>query len=218
MNYAEQQRNPAKHALGIGVVVAMHLLLGWALVTGLARKVVEVVRVPIEARIIEATAPSPPPEARLPPPPKLAPPPPSFVPPPEVAINPPPAPAPSITVPPVAPPPTAIAPPAPEAQPAPPTPATAPSLDFNRCEKPEYNAAARRAEAQGITVVVYTMDIDGRIADARIERSSGPTREHRMLDNLTLAAVKACRGRPGTIDGKPQRLTSRVEYVWKLVD
>lgn len=218
MNYAEQQRNPAKHALGIGLVVAMHLLLGWAMVTGLARKVVEVVRVPIEARIIEATAPSPPPEVRPPPPPKLAPPPPSFVPPPEVAINPPPAPAPSITVTPVAPPPTAIAPPAPEAPPAPPPPATAPSLDFNRCEKPEYNAAARRAEAQGITVVVYTMDIDGRIADARIERSSGPTREHRMLDNLTLAAVKACRGRPGTIDGKPQRLTSRVEYVWKLVD
>lgn len=218
MNYAEQQRNPAKHALGIGVVVAMHLLLGWALVNGLARKVVEVVRVPIEARIIEATAPSPPPEVRPPPPPKLAPPPPSFVPPPEVAIHPPPAPAPSITVTPVAPPPTAIAPPAPEAPPAPPAPATAPSLDFNRCEKPEYNAAARRAEAQGITVVVYTMDIDGRIADARIERSSGPTREHRMLDNLTLAAVKACRGRPGTIDGKPQRLTSRVEYVWKLVD
>lgn len=218
MNYAEQQRRPGKHVLGIGIVVAMHLLLGWALVTGLARRVVEVVRVPIEARIVEATAPSPPPEARLPPPPKLAPPPPSFVPPPEVATHPPPAPAPSITVTPVAPPPTAIAPLAPEAPPAPPAPATPPSLDFNRCAKPEYNVAARRAEAQGVTVVVYTMDIDGRIADARVERSSGPTREHRMLDNLTLAAVKACRGRPGPIDGQPQRLTSRVEYVWKLVD
>lgn len=216
MNYAEQQRNPAKHALGIGLVVAMHLLLGWAMVTGLARKVVEVVRVPIEARIIEATAPSPPPEVRPPPPPKLAPPPPSFVPPPEVAINPPPAPAPSITVTPVAPPPTAIAPPALPAPPAPPAPTTAQSIDFTRCAKPEYSTAALKAEAQGLTVVVYTMDIDGRIADARIERSSGPTREHRMLDRLTLAAVKACRGRPGTIDGKPQRETGRAEYLWKM--
>lgn len=219
MNYAEQQRNPAKHALGIGIVIVMHLLLGWALVSGLARTVVEVFRAPIEARLIEEPRPSPPPEVTLPPPPKPAPPPPSFVPPPEVVIKLPQMPAPSITVTPVAPPPTpmTIAPPAPEAPPVP-VASTAPSLDFNRCAKPEYNAAARRAETQGATVVAYTMEVDGRITDARVERSSGPTREHRMLDNLTLAAVKACKGRAGTIDGQPQRLTGRVEYVWKLTD
>jgi len=30
--------------------------------------------------------------------------------------------------------------------------------------------------------------------------------------------VKACKGRPGTVDGKAERLAGRVEYVWKLVD
>ena len=34
----------------------------------------------------------------------------------------------------------------------------------------------------------------------------------------TLEAVKACKGRPGMVDGKPERLSGRVEYVWKLVD
>jgi protein TonB len=39
-----------------------------------------------------------------------------------------------------------------------------------------------------------------------------------MLDRLTLEAVKACKGTPGTLDGKPEKLTSRVSYVWKITD
>ena len=222
MNYADQQRNPGKHVVGIGIVLVLHLILGWALVNGLARKVVEVIKGPIETKIIEEIKPPPPPPENLPPPPKFAPPPPSFVPPPEVVVNQPQVQAPTITVTPVAPPPTAvvIAPAAP-APPAPPVAAparTAPSLNFNACDKPEYNAAARRAEAQGTTVVVYTMEVDGRITEARLEKSSGNSRVHKMLDNLTLAAVKDCKGRAGTLDGKPERLSGRVEYVWKLTE
>ena len=99
MDYAEQQRNPGKHAVGIGIVIAMHLLVAWALVTGLARKVVDVIKAPIETKIIEEVAPPPPPPPEnLPPPPKFAPPPPSYVPPPEVVVtNPPPAPAITVT-------------------------------------------------------------------------------------------------------------------------
>ena len=100
-DYAEQQRKPGKHLVGIGIVVLMHVLLGWALVSGLARKVVEVIKNPIETKIIEEVKPPPPPPENLPPPPpKLAPPPPSFVPPPEVTVAPPPTPAPAITTPP----------------------------------------------------------------------------------------------------------------------
>ena len=76
MNYAEQQRNPSKHMVGLGVVIVMHIILGWALLNGLARKVVEVVKGPIETKIIEEVKPPPPPpETPLPPPPKMAPPP-----------------------------------------------------------------------------------------------------------------------------------------------
>ena len=48
MNYAEQQRDPTKHMVGLGVVIVFHIILGWALLNGLARKVVEVVMGPIE--------------------------------------------------------------------------------------------------------------------------------------------------------------------------
>lgn len=65
-------------------------------------------------------------------------------------------------------------------------------------------------------VVMYTMEIDGRIIEASVERSSGPTREHKQLDRGTLEAVKACRGVPTTVNGTAVRTSGRVEYLWKL--
>jgi periplasmic protein TonB len=228
LDYAQQQRHPGKHVLGLSVVVVLHVLLGMALVYGLSRTDIEVVKAPIETKIIEEVKPPPPPPPdTLPPPPRLAPPPPSFVPPPEVQVAPPPAPAPVITTTPVAPPspaPVTIAPPpAPQVVVAPPAPPAAPvrtppKLDFNACAKPEYNAATRRADAQGTVVVIYTMDTSGVISEARIEKSSGVSREHKMLDRMTLEAVQACKGTPGTVDGKPEKLSGRIEYVWKLTD
>jgi len=98
MDFARQQRNPAKHLIGIGAVVLLHILVVYALVSGLARKVVEVVRAPIETKVIEETVkPPPPPEIPLPPPPKLEAPPPPFIPPPEVVITQPPPPVQTIT-------------------------------------------------------------------------------------------------------------------------
>ncbi len=229
MDYAQQQRNPGKHVIGLSVVVALHVVLGAALVYGLSRKVIEVVKAPIETKIIEEVKPPPPPPPdNLPPPPKTAPPPPSFVPPPEIQVTPPPTPAPTITTTTVAPPPApvTIGPPptptpsvatAPAAAPAAPA-RIAPKLDFNACAKPEYNAATRRADAQGTVIVTYTMDTSGAISEARVEKSSGMSREHKMLDRMTLDAVQGCKGTPGTVDGKPEKLTGRIEYVWKLTD
>jgi len=104
------------------------------------------------------------------------------------------------------------------APPAPPAPAArvAPQLNFNGCEKPEYTAAARRAETQGSVVVAFTMDVSGQITEAHVERSSGSSREHKQLDRATVEAVLACKGKPGSVDGKPEKLSGRVEYVWKL--
>ena len=42
MDFAEQQRKPGKHLVAFSVVVVFHVLLGYALVNGLARKIVEV--------------------------------------------------------------------------------------------------------------------------------------------------------------------------------
>jgi periplasmic protein TonB len=98
MDFAQQQRDPTRHVIGIGAVVILHVLVVWALVSGLARKVVEVVKGPIEVKVIEEIIkkPPPPPEV-VPPPPKVQAPPPPFIPPPEINIAPPPTTAPTIT-------------------------------------------------------------------------------------------------------------------------
>lgn len=225
MDYASQQRNPGKHPIGLIVVAVLHIILGWALVNGLGRKIVEVIKAPIETKIIdEVKPPPPPPPENLPPPPKVALPPPSFVPPPEVQVaNPPPAP--TITVTREAPPPAPVtlspaAPaPGPVAPPAPPAPrpqAVAARIDVSSCEKPEYPAAALRADATGTTKIRFTVDATGVVAKAEIERAAGVSREHRLLDRTAVEALSKCRFRPGTDEqGKAVGGTTVVEYVWK---
>jgi protein TonB len=66
MDLARQQRDPTRHVIGITFVILMHALLIWALITGLGRKVVEVIKKPLTATIIEEIKAPPPP----PPPPK----------------------------------------------------------------------------------------------------------------------------------------------------
>ena len=227
MDYASQQRNPGKHPIGLIVVAVLHIILGWALVNGLGRKIVEVIKAPIETKIIEEVQPPPPPPPEnLPPPPKMALPPPSFVPPPEVQVaNPPPAPAITVTreAPPPAPvtlSPVAPAPaPGPTAPPAPPAPrpqAVAARIDVSSCEKPEYPAAALRADATGTTKIRFTVDAAGAVSKAEVERAAGSSREHRLLDRTAVDALSKCRFRPGTDDqGKPVGGTTVVEYVWK---
>ncbi len=236
MDYAQQQRNPGKHLSGLTVVVLLHLLLGWALVSGLARKVVDVIKAPIETKIIEEVKPPPPPPPEnLPPPPKFAPPPPSFVPPPEVQVNPPPTPAPVITttqvVPPPAPP-VAIAPPpapAPVAAPAPPAPPPPPApprvaarptiANVQSCapKAEDYPAAALRAEATGTTKVRFTIDAAGKLSTAEVVRSAGSSREHKQMDRVATQKLSECSFRPGNDEnGKPVGGVFEVEYVWKI--
>ena len=226
MDYAEQQRNPRKHLVGIGSVLVFHLVLGWALMAGLAQRIVEVIKAPIETKIIEEVKPPPPPPPEnLPPPPKFAPPPPSFVPPPEVNVNPPPTPAPSITTTQVAPPPapfTPTPPPvaAPVAPPAPPRVAARPAFANARDCAPtgdDYPAAAKRAEATGTTKVRFNVGADGKLAGAEVLRSSGPSREHKMLDRVAVTKLSECTFKAGLDEnGRPAGASFDVDYVWKL--
>jgi periplasmic protein TonB len=221
-SYADQQRKPGKHVVGIGIVVLMHILLGYALVTGLARKVVEVIKNPIETKIIEEVKPPPPPPENLPPPPpKLAPPPPSFVPPPEVVVAPPPTPAPAITVQTTTPPPptpVTIAPaPAPAAPPAPAAVAAKPAITNVSGCKPEYPPAAQKAEATGHTTVRFVIDAAGKLVSAEVIKASGATREHRLMDRATVTALSGCTFSPGRdANGQPVGASTDVTYVWKL--
>ena len=88
MNFSQRQADPRRHMVGITFVILFHALVVYALVTGLATKVVDVIRAPIETKVIEEIKkPPPPPEIVLPPPPKMDAPPPPFIPPPEVQIT-----------------------------------------------------------------------------------------------------------------------------------
>jgi protein TonB len=228
VDFASQQRRPGKHPIGFGVVVVLHIALGYALVNGLGRKIVDVIKAPLETKLIEEVKPPPPPPPdKLPPPPKVAAPPPSFMPPPEVQISTPQL-APAITVTRVAPPPApvSIAPaPAPAAPPSPPAPAAPPApkpqavparIDVSTCEKPEYPSAALRADATGTSKIRFTVDATGAVAKAEIERSAGTSREHRLLDRTAIEALSKCRFKPGIDEqGKPIGGTTMVDYVWK---
>lgn len=228
MDFAQQHRNPGKHVVGIGIVLALHLVLGWALLNGLAQRIVEVIREPLETKIIEEVKPPPPPPpVNLPPPPKFAPPPPSFVPPPEVQVNPPPTPAPTITTTTVAPPPAPPVfiqpPPAPAAPPAPPAPpraAARPTIaNVQSCAPTgaDYPTAARRAEATGTTTIRFAVGADGRMTGSEIVRSAGSTREHKQLDRLAQSKLSECTFRPGADEnGRPVGGTFEVNYVWRL--
>ena len=232
MDYATQQRQPGKHPIGLIVVAVLHVILGYALVNGLGRKIVYVIKAPIETKIIdEVKPPPPPPPENLPPPPKVALPPPSFVPPPEVQVTTPQV-APTITVTREAPPPApvTIAPapapaPAPVAAPAaPPAPPPAPRvqavaarIDVGTCDKPEYPAAALRADASGTSKIRFTVDATGVVSKAEIERSAGASREHRLLDRSAIDALSKCRFKPGVDEnGKAVGGNTIVEYVWKV--
>ena len=92
MNYRYQPKDPSRRVKGLVLVIALHAFLGYALVSGMARKGLNFIKKPLEAVVIqEVIIPPPPP----PPPPKKvetpkevvrteAPPPP-YVPPPDVA-------------------------------------------------------------------------------------------------------------------------------------
>ncbi len=124
MNYRYQPKDPTRRFKGLVVVIALHALLGYALISGLARKGLDIIKKPLEAVVIQEVIippPPPPPPKKIELPkeaPKVEAPPPPFVPPPDVptpvestaptivaAVAPPPAPA-------------VIAPPPPPAPPA----------------------------------------------------------------------------------------------------
>lgn len=168
------------HATGLVAVIVVHLLVGYALVSGLAQKVVNIVREPLEARLIEAVKPPPPP-----PPPaqeikpvvKVKAPPPPFVPPPEVRVEAPP-PAPTIAAVTHEPPPAPVEF-KPDPPPAPPPPAPVPAAPDVvaigvACPTMVNPVAPRRAQQEGIAGMVKARATirDGKVVNVQILAST----------------------------------------------
>lgn len=89
------------------------------------------------------------------------------------------------------------------------------SLNMPACPLPKKTTAATRAEARGKTIVAYTLGIDGKVTDAFVEFSSGPTREHKQLDRAAVEAVKSCAGKPNTLADATGPISGAVHIDWE---
>lgn len=207
-----QQKNSRRTGVLIGII-AFHILLLYGLVSGLARKVVEVVAAPLQTDLIEEIKPEdkPPP----PPPPQMERPP-VQVPPPDVVID---IPMETNT--------TAISNvtdrPVP---PAPPVTApvverkavrVAPKLDVRRSPSTDefYPASARRASIEGVSTVRACVGPDGRVAgEPTVTNSSGTA----SLDEAAVKWARRARFSPGTEDGTPVEMCFQFNVRFKLTD
>lgn len=223
MDFSKRQRDPRRHLAGITFVILFHAFIVYALVTGLAKKVVEVVRAPIETKVIEEVKPPPPPpEVVVPPPPRLEAPPPPFIPPPEVQIAAPPPPQPTITATTPTPPPAPVViapapPPVVVAAPAPPPPASAPPAPMTAgvvCSN--YSTvmgdagfpkeAVRQGIEKGEVDVVFTLSATGEVKDVKVTRST-----HAVFARAAVRTVAEYK-----CQGQGREVTVRVPFSYKL--
>ena len=202
MAYADQEMSNSR-IIAIVIAALIHVLLGYALITGLA---VSAVKDVVErVTTVDIEEPPPPPEEEPPPPPPeevvTSPPPPVAPPPPvNVATNPPqirtqqniPPPAPpALRVPPPAPPAAPAPPPAPPPPPPPPSQARGVQREnFGRWSSQivneGYPSRAQRRELEGTVGVSVTIGTDGRASGCTVTRSSGES----VLDDGACAAVR----------------------------
>ncbi|HTI87011.1 MAG TPA: energy transducer TonB [Alphaproteobacteria bacterium] len=219
MQFGQQQSDYRRRFVGFGAVLLFHVLLVYALVTGLAKKVVDVVRAPIETKVIEEVKkPPPPPEVLVPPPPKLEAPPPPFIPPPEIQIatpppqptitattpTPPPAP---VTITPAPPPPVAVAP----APPPPPAVQSAGSICPTYAKAMGEVAFPKEAIRQGLergeVTVQFTVGPNGEVKDVRAVGASNQIfarNSIRIVENEFKCV------------GQGRDVTAKVQFVYKL--
>ncbi len=220
MNFSNE-KSAGKNFTGITVVVLLHVLVAYGIVTGLGTRMVTKMAEVVEATIVEEVKPPvkidlPPP----PPPPEMKAPPPPFIPPVEINVQQPPPVANVIanvsTAKPVS---TELpkalpAAPAPPAPPAPPARSikTAAVANFNTCAKPEWPRSSLRNEETGTVTLAFVIGVDGSVVESKIMKSSG----YRELDKAAVNAISKCVFKPGTTDGKPEQSSMQMQYVWTL--
>ena len=191
------------------VVILLHVVVGWAFYTGLAKRLASSIIPPVEiAQIDKPKDVDKPP----PPPPKLEEIKP-YVPPPEfVDIQAPQEQTNAIAVvtqtAPVAPAPVVAAPVVQHAS----TPPRQDPKHPLKIGEDYYPDASKRANEEGRCIVLMTVSADGKITNESIQTSSGFPR----LDDACLKGVHGQRMMPATENGKPVEKTVSIPIVWKL--
>jgi periplasmic protein TonB len=227
MSYANRRQMSGNRTVSIVIVALLHVLLGYAIITGLAYNVVKKAAEDLKTFDVEEEPPPPPEEPPPPPPEKQVetPPPPVVSPPPLVRTNTPPPPVSTVNV---APPPviTTTAPPIPPAPPAPPAPPPPPPPAVkvqpakaranlaSYFSDDDYPQDAIRNEQQGTTGVRLDIGPDGRVTNCTVTSSSGSS----SLDSTTCRLLRSrARFTPATdSSGARTSDTTSTRIVWRL--
>lgn len=190
MDFGETQKPSKNTIIGIGSVTLLHVFLVYALVSGLATSAVQLIKKPLEIKIIQQAPPPPPPPPQvvLPPPPLLAAPPPPYVPPPIIQVQAPPQQVFAVT---------SAKPAAPQST-APAKPNTSVSVvcpNVGVVAKKLSDAFQDIADTQGVNsaqvVVQFNVDASGKVSNPAIVSSN-----YTGVNNLAIAGVEAlsCKG------------------------
>ncbi|MGD0142851.1 MAG: energy transducer TonB [Rhizomicrobium sp.] len=181
-------------------MVAIHVILIWALITGLAQQMMQKLPSELMAKVEE----TPPPAEKLPPPPppELVKPPPPFVPPPDITIS---NEAPvtnTITSTPVVP------------QVQKPAGITAPASIGrpHTCGQRYYPPIAVRLNQEGTTTLAFKITADGAVTDLTIAESSG----HDSLDQAALTCAQSWQYKPAIQNGAPIEVPWKASVKWSL--
>jgi protein TonB len=216
MAYADQQMSGNKITALI-IVALLHVVVVYALVTGLAYSAFKKIKEVTTAVKIDPDKPPPPPP---PPPPKtdMPPPPPIVAPPPAINVN---LAPPQITTvstpPPPAPPPPVVAVPAPPAPPPPrftPKAAAPKSNPAGWVTSDDYPTRELQLGTEGVTGFRLTVGTDGKVTNCEITRSSGSA----ALDKTACDLLRR-RGRfnPSTDgDGNPVAGSYASQMRWQI--
>ncbi|ENW93162.1 energy transducer TonB [Acinetobacter dispersus] len=234
--FSENENQPAKRLVGIGLVLFLHLIIAYILMTSLATEFTKPVDKPVELQIIQDIKPPPPPKPEEPKPKEKPPEPPKMVekvakmpdPPKQVEkVTPVQKPAPAEPTK------TAVATPTPTPAAASPSPVAAPTTPaapaapakpagISRgvsegevgCKKPDYPRAQEMAGEEGTVRMRLLVDGSGKVTEAKVKRSSGS----RDLDRAATKAYSLCTFKPAMKDGVPQQDWYEIEYTFQITD
>ncbi len=202
MDYAQQQRSPMRHIIGLGIVVLLHVLLIYALMNGLGRAVIDVIKPPITTKIVKEPPPPPPP-------PTLVSPPPPYIPPPDIQIEQPPPPHAIQTVT-HAPPPTPNPAPFTAAKPLPPGPPdhSAGVRALNNV-KPEFPPDMEEAGRAGTVTMSCDISAEGTTSNCAVVSVQGG----QSFARSALDYVHRARFAPAVRNGTP---VPEAHHVWNI--
>lgn len=228
MNFSELENNSAKRLIGIGIVILLHIIVAYILMSGLAKNVIKPTEKPVELQIIQDLKPPEPekPKSEEKPPeplkivekvlktPEVQKPVEKVVPTQKSAPTQPTQPTQVATLAVATPSPSPVAAPIIAATPAPkPSGATrGVSQGEAGCKSPDYPRESLMNEEQGEVLISVYVDANGKVKEAKVKRSSGS----RTLDKAASKAFSLCSFKPAMKDGQAQESWYDIPYEFVL--